>query len=126
ATVIKQLLQGPEESSVAQSAMQSPVRVYTEWDPLEEVIVGIIDDVRVPEWDASLAAVIPARSRAFFQKNSGGRFPEEQVMAAKRELDTLACILSDEGIVVRRPVEMNHHRPVITPFFQTGGGFYSA
>ena len=36
----------------------SPVRSYTEWDPLEEVIVGIVDDASFPPWHPSLEPVL--------------------------------------------------------------------
>jgi glycine amidinotransferase len=102
------------------------VSVHTEWDPLEEVIVGVIDDIRVPEWDPGLRAVIPKKSHRFFQSNSGGRFPEELVSRARSEINHLAALLEDQGVRVRRPNPMQQHQPVVTPFFSTGGGFYSA
>lgn len=103
-----------------------PVHVYTEWDPLEEIIVGIIDDIRVPEWDMALDAVIPKKSKEFFKTNSGKRFPVEQVEKARQEVNQLANILKEQGVIVRRPNEMPQHKPISTPFFTTGGGFYSA
>lgn len=120
------LYQEAEISKTFPVPQTSPVQVYTEWDPLEEVIVGVIDDIRVPEWDQSLAAVIPKKSQEFFISRSGGRFPEEQVRKAKAEVDTLARILEDEGVTVKRPSPSNQHYPVATPYFTAGGGFYSA
>ncbi|MGE8118940.1 amidinotransferase, partial [Erwinia amylovora] len=104
----------------------SPVEVYTEWDPLEEVIVGIMDDIRVPDWDKSLKAIIPEENHDFFQTYSGKRFPEELLIKARQEVETLAQILQAEGIRVKRPNESNHHQPIMTPHFTTGGTFYSA
>lgn len=108
------------------TAKDSPVEVYTEWDPLEEVIVGTIDDIRVPEWDIGLDAVIPKKSKDFFRKNAAGRFPKELVDLAKKDINHLADILKSEGVRVRRPEEVNHHKAIMTPHFTTGGGFYSA
>lgn len=119
-------LQFPQRSKFTNSTKQSPVCVYTEWDSLEEVIVGVIDDIRVPEWDPGLDAVIPKKSKEFFKKNSGKRFPEELVQLAKKELNYLAKILEDQGIIVKRPNEVSHHYDVSAPCFKTGGGFYSA
>ncbi|MGE8156775.1 amidinotransferase, partial [Erwinia amylovora] len=104
----------------------SPVEVYTEWDPLEEVIVGIMDDIRVPDWDKSLKAIIPEENHDFFQTYSGKRFPEELLIKARQEVETLAQILQAEGIRVKRPNDPNHHQPIMTPHFTTGGTFYSA
>jgi glycine amidinotransferase len=108
-----------------QSESVSPVQVFTEWDPLEEVIVGIVDDIRVPEWDPGLHAVIPEHARSFFRRQHH-RFPDDVVRAARAEVDGLATLLQSEGVVVRRPHAVNHHGPVRTPFFSAGGGFYSA
>ncbi|MGN6084149.1 amidinotransferase [Trinickia sp.] len=104
---------------------RSPVSVFTEWDPLEEVIVGIIDDIRVPDWDPNLNAVIPEKAASFFRALPD-RFPSDLVALAKREVDQLASLLSSEGVVVRRPDEFNHRKTISTPYFSTNGGFYSA
>jgi glycine amidinotransferase len=124
--VIEEQLQFPERSKFTKSTKESPVRVYTEWDPLEEVIVGVVDDIRVPEWDNGLDAVIPNKSKEFFKNNSGKRFPEELVQLARKEVNHLAKILEDQGVIVKRPNEVSHHYDVSTPCFKAGGGFYSA
>jgi glycine amidinotransferase len=111
---------------IEQEVTQSPVSVYTEWDPLEEVIVGIIDDFRIPEWDTNLKAVIPQRTQQFFIDNSGKRFDKEHVTRARKEVDGLASLLEGLGITVKRPNEHDHFRPIVTPFFSTNGGYYSA
>lgn len=98
-----------KEESVPIAFQSSPVEVYTEWDPFEEVIVGVIDDMRIPEWDPGLDAVIPNKSKKFFKDNAGRRFPEELIALARTEIDHLANILSSEGIRVRRPNVVDHH-----------------
>lgn len=115
-----------KEESVPIAFQSSPVEVYTEWDPLEEVIVGIIDDMRIPEWDPGLDAVIPNKSKKFFKDNAGRRFPEELIALARTEIDHLANIRSSEGIRVHRPNVVDHHICIATPHFTTGGSFYSA
>ena len=120
------MIQIPEKSDIIKKNTTPVVNSFNEWDPLEEVIVGIIDDIRVPEWDPGLAAVIPKNSRNFFISNQARRFPIDQLAAAKKEVDGLANLLTNLGVKVRRPNELNHHRPVVTPYFSTGGGFYSA
>ncbi|GAA1288494.1 amidinotransferase [Saccharothrix xinjiangensis] len=104
----------------------SPVRVRTEWEPLREVIVGIVDDMRVPEWDPSVRAVVPRHGREPLTAWAGRRFPPELVSLARREVDGLADFLERQGVVVRRPDPVDHHRPVVTPHFAAGGGFHSA
>lgn len=114
----------PVEPEVA--GTQPPVWVANEWDPLREVIVGIVDDMRVPEWDQSLQPVVPKLGRAPLQRRSGRRFPRELVELARKEVDGLADFLEREGVTVRRPEAVDHHRPVVTPHFSSGGGYYSA
>lgn len=108
------------------SKSTSPVEVYTEWDPLEEVLVGIVDDIRVPDWDKSVRAVIPKKHSHLFKVQSGQRFPEELVRKAREEVNTLAKILEAQGIRVKRPNESEHHQSISTPYFTTTGTFYSA
>lgn len=76
------------ERSRPHAPQSSPVQVYTEWDPLEEVIVGIIDDIRIPDWDPNMNAVIPKHARDYFRTHAGQRFPESLVNKAKQEVNT--------------------------------------
>lgn len=118
--------QGSRFNNLVTKHKNCPVNVYTEWDPLEEVIVGVVDDIRIPEWHSTLDAVIPDHSKDFFRKNQGGRFPNETITKAKEEVEGLASLLESEGIIVRRPREISHHRSFGTPDWIVGGGFYSA
>jgi glycine amidinotransferase len=104
----------------------SPVESYNEWDPLEEVIVGVIDGASVPTWDLAVEATMPGRSRAYFQANAGGRFPSEHVRAAADELDGLAATLEKLGAAVVRPAAIDHARPFATPNWKSVGGLYAA
>jgi glycine amidinotransferase len=107
-------------------ASGSPVSSHNEWDPLEEVIVGVIDGAAVPRWDVAVGATMPARHREFFEHNAGGRFPEEFTRAAAGELDGLAAVLSELGVHVVRPAAVDHGRPFATPDWHSPGGLYSA
>jgi len=57
-----------KEESHFFTSKNSSVKVYTEWDLLEEVIVEMIDDIRIREWDSGLDAVIPKKSNKFLEK----------------------------------------------------------
>src|SRR5215813_13409985 len=81
----------------------SPVCSYNEWDPLEEVIVGIIDDASFPTWHMSLPSVLPADQVETFRSQAGRPFPPHQVEAARRELEEFVRVLQGEGVTVRRP-----------------------
>lgn len=103
-----------------------PVSTFNEWDPLEEVIVGIIDDIRMPDWDPSLNAVIPEKHRDYLRGIAGGRFDEAHLSRARKEVDGLAELLEGLGLTVRRPDIHNHFACFATPHFGSAGGYYSA
>ena len=42
-------------TDVATAAVSS----FNEWDPLEEVVVGVVDGATVPEWHVALRATMP-------------------------------------------------------------------
>lgn len=104
----------------------SPVSTFTEWEPLEEVVVGIVDDIRMPDWDQSLDAVIPNRHKKYLQEIAGNRFDVKHVDRARKEVDGLADLLEGLGVSVRRPDQYNHFAPFATPYFNSAGGYYSA
>ena len=84
------------------------VRSFNEWDPLEEVIVGVVDGAAVPEWHVTLRATMPAEQEPFFRELAGRPFPRDMVDAARRDLDGLAALLEREGVRVRRPDPIDH------------------
>lgn len=45
------------------------VNSYNEWDPLEEVIVGILDGATVPEWHVQLKATMPKKFWDSYKQN---------------------------------------------------------
>lgn len=98
-----------------------PVSSFTEWDPLEEVIVGIVDDARFPPWHAALEPVIPDNQRAVFRNKAGQPFPVEQIAAAREELEEFVRILEGEGVIVRRPQPMNHQQSFGAPGWSSTG-----
>jgi glycine amidinotransferase len=102
------------------------VNAFNEWDPLEEVIVGVIEGACVPTWHVALEATMPPNQRDFYRRNGGKPFPREQVDAARKELDEFVHILESEGVSVRRPDALNHARPYSTPDWSSAGGLYAA
>ena len=97
------------------------VSSHNEWDPLEEVIVGILDGAAFPPWHPSVEAVLPEDQRELFRRNSGRPFPPERIGAATRELDELSAILEGEGVTVRRPEPRNHLAPYGAPGWASTG-----
>jgi glycine amidinotransferase len=97
------------------------VSSHNEWDPLEEVIVGVVDGAVVPRWDTMLEVTMPAGQKAFFRRNAGGPFPSELIAAARRELEAFVHVLEAEGVTVRRPEVVDFTRPYAAPEWESTG-----
>ncbi len=98
-----------------------PVACFNEWDPLEEVIVGIVDNAHFPPWDVAVGAPLSAEQRQVFQQNAGRPFPADEVAAARDELDQLVDILVGAGVTVRRPEPRDHSASFGAPGWQSTG-----
>lgn len=102
------------------------VNSYNEWDPLEEVIVGILDGATVPEWHVQLKATMPKKFWDFYKQNGGKPFPKEQIEAGKKDLEEFVHILESEGVEVGRPDPINFSKPYSTLDWDCKGGLYAA
>jgi glycine amidinotransferase len=109
-----------------QAAVVGPVCSYNEWDPLEEVIVGVAEGACVPRWEPHVAAAVPEDQADFFQRFGGGPWPEAEVQAAARELEGFVRVLEAEGITVRRPSPSTSARPVRATDWERPCGLYAA
>ncbi|MFI6576651.1 serine/threonine protein kinase [Nocardiopsis sp. NPDC050513] len=92
----------------------SPVRSHTEWDPLEEVVVGVVDGAAFPPWHEAMAPVLPEQHHTTFRRRAGRPFPPELVRAAADELEEFVRVLEGEGVKVRRPEPIPQRRPYTT------------
>lgn len=108
------------------STDEAVVSCHNEWDPLEEVIVGIADGATIPPWHVTLKATMPQKHWGFFQQHGGEPFDPELVAAANRELDGFARVLEAEGVVVRRPEPTDFARPYSTRAWRSESGLYAA
>lgn len=109
------------------ATLEAPVvNTFTEWGPLEEVIVGRVDGAHVPSWEPAVAATVPAAARPFFVQNGGRPFPAEDVRGAGAELDAFARLLEGEGVRVRRPDVPDFSRSYSTPDWASPSGVYAA
>lgn len=104
----------------------NPVNSYTEWEPLEEVIVGRLLGGVFPTWQPSMAGTVPAEYWSLIRERGGTPFDEDEVLAAEQELTGFVDALTAEGVTVVRPDPVDHTRPFSTPDWQCEGGFYSA
>ncbi|MEG3925664.1 MULTISPECIES: amino acid adenylation domain-containing protein [unclassified Microcoleus] len=110
----------------------SPVCSYNEWDPLEEVIVGIVDGAMVPSWHTiHRATVLPGQEKQMesLAKRTEKQplpYPEWLVQAATKCVDGFAHILESEGVIVRRPDIVDYSASFRTPDWEVMNGFCSA
>jgi glycine amidinotransferase len=102
------------------------VSSYNEWDPLEEVIVGVIDGARVPPWHVSLQATTSPSQWDWLRTHGGSTFPEEWVRAARIELEQFMQLLDREGVTVRCPDAVETGTSFSTPDWEEAGGVGAA
>ena len=103
------------------------VNSYNEWDPLEEVIVGVIEGACVLPWEKVFVANTPpedlermrSKSRAY-----GGRPVSKSLKeVARKDLDQFVNVLEQEGVVVRRPDPLDNTKPYSTPDWRSKSGW---
>jgi len=103
-----------------------PVRTYTEWDPLEEIVVGIVEDALVPPWDDIMPAVVhDKRTWDYFKLWGGTRWPPEQLKKAEADIEAFVHILEAEGVKVRRPERFAWEKPIATPDWSLPSSLYA-
>ncbi|MFJ4621971.1 amidinotransferase [Streptomyces sp. NPDC088812] len=120
-TVVQTSEPAPDRSE----APAGPVCSYTEWDPLEEVVVGIVDGASFPSWHLALPPVLPEHQVETFRTQAGRPFPAERIDAARRELEEFVHILEAEGVRVRRP-EPIPQRTTYSTLDWSSSGMYAA
>ncbi len=106
--------------SLPQSS-STPVTSHNEWDPLEEVVVGVVEGAAVPAWNDMFEAILPGDQKAFFERNAGKPFPAERIAAANRDLAEFVHLLEGEGVTVRRPDPLDFTRGFATPDWSSTG-----
>ncbi len=96
------------------------VNAHNEWDPLEEIIVGVVESARVPPWEPVTPAVVHHEELLGFYRQHGGQpWPQPLLDAAQKDLDELVHILQAEGVTVRRPSPYDTSKPYSTPDFES-------
>ncbi len=103
-----------------------PVNSYTEWDPLEEVIVGVLEGARFLGAELLYTAAFPPELWDQVVAKFGVQarpYPRELVDAADKQLNEFIHILEAEGVKVRRPDIENSSLPYATPAWGVDSGF---
>ena len=103
-------------------AAASPVWTHTEWDPLEEVIVGTTAGARVPSPGMDLFAV-EFRDLGAVDRIPSGPFPADVLEQTEEDLERLCDELQALGVTVRRPEPRDQAAAIETPDWRTNG-FY--
>jgi len=104
----------------------SLVQSHNEWDPLEEVIVGIVDGATIPGMSPSVRVTMPSRYHQFFSENRGKTFQNvdpELCYKAQIELDGFAQTLERLGVTVQRPASRDHSVKYSTPHWESTGSY---
>src|SRR5437016_13210594 len=99
----------------------SPVKSHNGWDPLEEVIVGMLEGAVIPSDHRVVTCNIPgmaARAQSLF---AGFRYPKILIEPAQRELDGFVALLQSLGVIVTRPDPVEHSKHFSTPQWSSRG-----
>lgn len=97
----------------------------TEWDILEEVIVGRVEGAMFPIWDRILKNTIPKNALPDYESqflSKGTLIPEQIVEKANIALENFIALLQSEGVKVRRPNIFDFQKPFSTPLWQVQSG----
>jgi len=96
------------------------VNSHNEWDSLEEIIVGSARGANIPPLDASL--------QSFFEPSETeranawtGPVPAQVIDETEEDIEGFAAVLTQLGVIVRRPAPFNHAKSVCTPYWSTTG-----
>ncbi len=108
----------PEEEVAVSTC---PVNSYTEWDPLEEVIVGRLEHATIPSYHLTVSFNIPRSTARLYRFAGGLRYPKMLTGPAQRELDEFIHILEAEGVTVRRPDVIDFSKKTRSPYWKSTG-----
>jgi glycine amidinotransferase len=99
-----------------------PVSSHTEWDPLEEVVVGRVEGATIPPYHVSVTFNASCcLAGKLLRLVAGRRYAPWMIRRAQRELDEFVHILESEGVAVRRPEVVDCHRRYRTPHWSSRG-----
>ena len=101
----------------------SLVNVHNEWDPLEEMIVGIADGAQVPRADRGLFALDYCTHVESPSDIPSGPYDPKIIEETNEDLDGFVDVLVQHGVKVRRPAATDHKKTFGTPDWNTDGEY---
>lgn len=93
------------------------------WDPLQEVIVGIATNARVPTVDSSTMSMCYTNHDIEKIKPLEGPYPQWLIDEANEDMQVLADALTSLGIKVHRPKSLDHSKMITTPEWSSSGWY---
>ena len=100
----------------------SKVSSYTEWQPLEEVIVGRVFNVRIPTFENSFKLFFNDNLKSgYFFADKEFNLPNKFIEEGQEDIEGFVEVLRKAGVTVRRPSETKSE-PVMfsTPYGWSG------
>lgn len=105
------------------------VNSFNEWDRLEEVIVGRLENAMFPSWDYILKNSIPPEALPFYEdlfSMKGNPVPDEIIEKANEDLEKFISILKSEGIIIHQPNIFDFSKDFSSPFWKVKNGVSTA
>jgi hypothetical protein len=96
------------------------VNSHSEWDPLEEIIVGSACGANIPPLDTSLQSFFLPRETE--RAHSWvGPVPTRVIEETEEDIEGFTAVLAKLGVVVRRPAPFDHGKVISSPYWNTTG-----
>lgn len=99
------------------------VKSNNDWDPLEEIIVGIAENALLPPLNKSTHSFVYAGNTWDEIKHLEGEHEQWVLDEGKEDLDRLADTLKNLGVKVHRPTPIDHTKEFSTPEWKTRGWY---
>ncbi|NLI78704.1 MAG: amidinotransferase [Candidatus Riflebacteria bacterium] len=105
------------------AAGRGPVWSWNEWDPLEEVVVGRVENSVHPPFARYILGGVPdILYKLMFFVGGRRKWPAALfIEQARRELENLVRVLEEEGVRVRRPDGIDHAASFGSPWWTSRG-----
>jgi glycine amidinotransferase len=98
-----------------------PVNSHNEWGPLEEIIVGRLDNARIPSAHPVVTCNIPGMAAKAQGIAAGFKYPWFMVEPAQEELEGFITLLQSLGVTVRQPDPYPHGAKFSSPYWSSHG-----